>query len=125
MAGQPRKKADDQLLLALACGATVEAAARQCRLNERTVYRRLADAGFQQRLRQVRTDMVQRTAATLTAAGSEALRTLLDLLKPAAPAAIRLGAARVILELGTKLRESADLEVRLAVLEQQMATSTG
>jgi DNA-binding NarL/FixJ family response regulator len=45
-----RKKNEDTLLLALACGATVEAAARQCDLTERTVYRRLSDADFKARL---------------------------------------------------------------------------
>ena len=36
-----RKKNEDALLVALACGATVESASRQCGLSERTVYRRL------------------------------------------------------------------------------------
>jgi hypothetical protein len=121
MAKGLRKKADDALLLALACGATVETAARQCRLCARTVYRRLADPDFQRRLRSLRADMVQRTAGALTAAASEAVRTLLELQKPAWPAAVRLGAARTVLDSGIKLREVADLEERLAALEQQVA----
>jgi len=123
MADKPRKKAEDALLLALACGATVEAAARQCRLNERTVYRRLADAEFRRRLQEVRADMVQRTAGALTAASMESVRTLLELQKPPAPAAVRLGAARAVLELGVKLRETAELEQRLAALEAQFSTT--
>jgi hypothetical protein len=121
MAEQPRKKAEDVLLLALACGATVEAAAGQCRLSERTVYRRLADPDFRRRLQAVRADMVQRAAGLLTAAAVEAVKTLLELQKASAPYAVRLGAARAVLELGTKLREAADLEERLAALEQQLA----
>ena len=62
MAEEPRKKADDALLLALACGATVEAAARQCGLSDSTVYRRLNDPRSASRLQQLRADMVQRTA---------------------------------------------------------------
>ncbi|MGQ7361748.1 helix-turn-helix domain-containing protein, partial [Streptococcus suis] len=38
-----RKRSEEGLILALACGATVEAAARQCGLHERTVYRRLKE----------------------------------------------------------------------------------
>jgi HEAT repeat protein len=114
-----RKKADDALLLALACGASVESAARQCKLCVRTVYRRLEDPDFRRRLHELRADMFQRTAATLTAAGSEAVRTLLELLKSPNPPATRLGAARSVLEMGMKAREFAELEERLAALEGQ------
>jgi len=36
-----RKNADQLLLMALACGATVEAAARSAGISQATVYRRL------------------------------------------------------------------------------------
>jgi hypothetical protein len=121
MPDKPRKKAEDALLLALACGASVDAAARQCGLCERTVYRRLEDPAFSQRLKELRADMVQRTAGALTAASTESVRTLLELQKAAAPPAVRLGAARSILEIGMKVREAADLEERLAALEKVAA----
>jgi hypothetical protein len=35
---------------------------------------------------------------------------------------VRLGAARALLELGVKLRESVELEQRLAALEQRMSS---
>jgi hypothetical protein len=37
---------DDELILALAAGATVREAAEQAGIGERTAYRRLADADF-------------------------------------------------------------------------------
>jgi hypothetical protein len=123
MAQQPRKKAEDVLLLALACGATVEAAARQCQLSERTIYRRLAEPDFRRRLQALRADMVQRAAGLLTAAAVEAVKTLLDLQKASAPFAVRLGAARAVLEIGVKFREMADLEERLAALEEQLGST--
>jgi hypothetical protein len=120
MPKKPRKKAEDSLLMALACGATVDSAARQCKLCVRTVYRRLEDPDFHTRLREIRADMFQRTAATLTAAGSEAVRTLLELLRSStSPPATRLGAARSVLEMGMKTREFAELDDRLAALEGQ------
>jgi hypothetical protein len=125
MAQNGRRNADQRLLLALACGATVESAARQAGVSESTVYRRLADPDFRQQLHAVRSDMVQRTAGALTAAATEAVRTLLDLQKPAVPAAVRLGAARAVLEIGVKLREVAELEERLTALEQQVGGSGG
>jgi hypothetical protein len=78
MADKSRKKAEDALLLALACGASVDQAARQCGLSSRTVYRRLAEADYRRRLQGLRGDMVSRTVGTLAAAASEAVRTLLD-----------------------------------------------
>jgi hypothetical protein len=109
--------------MALACGVTVENAARQAGISTATAYRRLADPDFLQRLRALRADMVQRTAGTLTAASGESVRTLLELQKPSAPPAVRLGAARSVLEIGIKMREAADLEERLSALEQQLGVT--
>ncbi len=117
MAHRGRQQADNALLLALACGATLDNAARQAGVSTRTAHRRMEDEQFRQRLQSLRTDMVQRTAGALTAAANEAVRTLLELLKPAMPAAVRLGAARSVLDIGMKVRENAELEKRLAALE--------
>lgn len=115
-----RRKNEDALILALACGATVEAAARQCHISERTIYRWLRDPLFQKRLAQVRADMVDRAAGVLTAASLEATKTLLELQRPGIPAPIRLGAAKAILELGLRYREIVDLETRIRQLEDQL-----
>jgi hypothetical protein len=48
---------------------------------------------------------------------------LLALLQETIPAAVRLGAARAVLELGTKLREAAELEARLAALEARLGAA--
>ena len=121
MSRKGRRNADHQLLLALACGVTVENAARQAGISPSTVYRRLADTDFRRRLQALQRDMVSRTAGTLTAASGESVRTLLELQKPSAPPAVRLGAARAVLEMGMKVREAADLEERLAALEKAAA----
>ncbi len=123
MAHRGRKGADEALLLALACGATVEAAAQSVGLSRRTAQRRLGDAAFRQKLQGLRADMVQRTAGMLTAASMEAVKTLLALQKESIPAAVRLGAARSVLELGMKVRETAELEQRLRALEERLAGS--
>jgi AcrR family transcriptional regulator len=115
-----RRNADDVLLMALACGATIEAAATKAGVSEATLYRRLQNPEFQQRLHELRADMVQRTAGMLTAAAGEAVRTLLALQQASIPPASRLGAARAILELGVKLREAAELEERVRALEVRL-----
>lgn len=125
MSESPRRKSEDALVLALACGATVEAAARQCDLSERTVYKRLREPDFKARLQEVRSDMVRKAAGMLTAAATSAVTTLLALQKESVPAAVRLGAARAVLELGIKVREVAELEQRIAALEAQLAADGG
>jgi len=116
-----RKSADEALLRGLACGATVESAARAAGISARTAHRRLKEEAFQKRLRDVRAEMVQRTAGMLTGSGLEAGKTLVSLLDPTNPPTVRHGAARTILELGLKLRENAEMEERLAALEARAA----
>lgn len=118
-----RKNADEALLMALACGATVENAARSAGVSPRTAHRRLADSAFQQRLQSLKADMVQRTASMLTAAGMESAKTLITLQDNSNPGAVRLGASRTVLELGMRLRESAELGTRIAALEAQVAAT--
>jgi hypothetical protein len=125
MAQGRRKKAEDALLVALACGATVENAARTAGVSARTCYRRLADPGFRQQLTAARADMVRRTAALLTAASLESVKTLLALQKETFPPGVRLGAAKAVLELGARLRESAELADRIAALEDQLSGAPG
>jgi hypothetical protein len=114
-----RKAEGEALILALACGATVEGAARQCKVSERTVYRRLREPKFKARVQEARGEMVKRSAGMLTAAAGASVQTLLSLQKESAPPAVRLGAARAVIELGVKVRELADLEARIAALEEQ------
>ena len=114
-----RRRADDMLLRALACGATTDAAAQKANVGVATVYRRLKDTDFMDRLQKIRSDMVQRTSGLLTAAGTEAIKTLVALMQPSNSGSVRLGAARAVLEIGTKLRESVELEQRIAALEQK------
>jgi hypothetical protein len=115
------KKAEEVILHALACGATVGNAATRAGVHARTVYRRLKDADFQRRLRELRADMALRTADMLTAMGSESVKTLRELHGPGIPPTVRLGAARTTIELGIKTRDSADLAERVVALEVQLA----
>jgi len=120
MAQENQKKSDEALLLTLACGATVERAAQTSGLSVRSIYRRLANPEFRQRLQGVRDDMLHRAAGMLTAAAMEAVRTLVSLQEASMPATVRLGAARAILELSLKLSEASDLTERIKALEERM-----
>jgi hypothetical protein len=117
-----RKGADRALLQALAFGASVEHAARKAGMSERSAYRRLDNPAFLEQLDQLRADMVQRTAGMLTGAGMGSVKVLVDLQGDVSvPASVRRRSARDVLEMGLKFRETAELEQRLAKVEETLA----
>jgi len=122
MAENGREKGDDALLLALAAGDTVRAAAKKAGISERTASRRLADPDFRRRLTEARADMVQRALGKLADASTEAADSLRKLLQ-AKKETVRLSAARTILELGNRLREAVEFEQRLSALEENRRTA--
>jgi hypothetical protein len=85
MSQRGRRHVDDQLIMTLACGATVEAAAQKAGVSRATVQRRLRNPEFCARLHEARSEMVKRASGTLTAAGTEAIKTLLSLLHSGPP----------------------------------------
>lgn len=95
---------------ALATGATVEDAARRCGIDEKGVRRKLADAKFRKRIVAARAALTERTCGLLTAAGLAAAEALVELARGDGPPAVRLAAAKAVLDAGLKLREVVDLE---------------
>jgi hypothetical protein len=114
-----RRNADEAVLTALAAGATIRQASEQTGVSERTIYRRLADVGFRQRVTSIRAGMLERAVGKVADGMADAAGTLRSLLV-AEGESVRLGAARALLELGVKLRESVELEQRLQTLEQRL-----
>jgi transposase-like protein len=110
---------DAELVTALACGATIEGAARKYGVSESTIYRRLRDPEFRQRIKDISAETLKRTVRMLTASAPEATRTLLTLLEPSNPASVRLGASRSNLDRAVRMREHVEFEERLTAIEQQ------
>ena len=119
MAGNGSRRGDSQLLAALAAGRTVEDAAHQANISQRTAFRRLADPEFQQQISQLRSRMIDEALGRLSDASAEAVETLRILLA-AESENVRLGSARTILELGSRLRESVELEQRISRIEKAL-----
>lgn len=117
MAENDRPKGEARLLVALAGGATIRDAAKMAGIGERTAYRRLDDAEFRQQVAVARSRMVDHAVGQLAGAACEAATTLRGLLRSEAEP-IRLAAARAILDLGPKLRESHELADRLDGVEK-------
>jgi len=116
-----RKNADEALVLHLAAGLTVEAAARKARVSPRTAHRRLAEPDFRRRVTKARAAMVERALGKLADGAAEAVDTLRKLMAKAKGESVRLAAARAMLELGNRYREAVEMEERLAALERLTA----
>lgn len=120
MAHRGRRNADEPLALAVASGQTLRDAAQTAGVGERTATRRWADPAFRRRVGELRGDMVG-TALGRMADGMADAAVVLRKLLVAESESVRLGAARSLLELGVRLRESVELEQRLQAVEQRLA----
>jgi hypothetical protein len=118
MAGNGRKKGSEALLTALAAGKSVKDAALAAGIGERTARRRLAEPDFARRVAEARAGMLSQALGRLADGMSEAADTLRYLLN-ARGETVRLSAARSILELGPRLRDAVELELRIAALEER------
>jgi hypothetical protein len=108
--------------LALASGMSVEESACKAGVSTRTLFRRLEERSYRRRISELRAEMIDRALGQLTAATIDATATLRALLQSDSQAA-RLGAARAILEHVGRLRDSIELEHRIAALEGREATA--
>jgi hypothetical protein len=124
VAHRGRRTADDALAVALATGRTVREAAAIAGVSERTATRRAADTAFRRHVAELRREMVQAALGRMTDGMTDAADTLRKLLK-AKKESVRLGAARAICEKACKLRESAELEERIAALEASKESAAG
>jgi hypothetical protein len=116
VAHRGRQNADEALAVALAAGQSLRLAAQAAGVGERTATRRWADPGFRRRVNELRSELVQQSLGRLAdgmVAAADKLRELLD----AKSESVRLGAARALLEVGVRLRESVEFEERLTALE--------
>jgi hypothetical protein len=118
VAGSGRRNADEALALALASGQTLRAGAAAAGVAERTATRRWADPAFRRRVGELRGELVGRALGRMADGMADAADVLRQLLA-AQSESVRLGAARALLELGVRLRESVELESRLVELERR------
>jgi hypothetical protein len=107
------------LILALASGESIKEAALQAKMSERTVYRRLRNESFVQRVNQARTSMLQQAVGRLAKAVPKASE-VLDKLLDSASERIRLQAVKVVIDSSIKLSDAASYEQRLASLEAML-----
>jgi hypothetical protein len=95
----------------LANGARVPEAAQIAGVCERTVYRWLANPKFRRQVARLQQAMARQTASRFAEGMTDAAGALRQLLQEPDPD-IRLRAARALVELGSRLRDSVELESR-------------
>jgi hypothetical protein len=108
----------DAVALALASGRTIKEAAKAGGTSERTAYRYLADDDFRRQVTELRTEMLSQATGRLSEAASGACIVLILLLGSKSEA-IRLRAARTILDLLPKFNDASTINERLEALEKR------
>ncbi len=114
-----RRRADERLILDLAAGLEIREAAARAGVAESTVYRRLRLPEFRSQVTAARSAIVERATGRLVDASTRAVDKLVGLLN-AESATVALGAAKAILELGVRYRETNELETRIQELEERL-----
>lgn len=107
------------LIVALASGESVREAARLSGISERTIYRRLKEDAFIQRVNQARTAMIQQAVGRLAQSSAKASQVLEKLLDSSSER-IQLQTAKAIFDSSIKLGEALMYEQRLASLETKL-----
>jgi hypothetical protein len=106
MSSDGRRNVDDLLAAALASGATYREAAKAAHVSERTVRRRMDDEAFRGRVADERAELVRRASRQATGALTEAITTMVTLMRAAKGENVRLAAARSLLSFAVQPPDS-------------------
>ncbi|MFL5342539.1 MAG: hypothetical protein ACJ8F7_20525 [Gemmataceae bacterium] len=110
--------------MAVATGTTLDAAAEQGGVCRRTMERRLADAEFRRLVANLRAELIARALGRMADNMTRAADALVAILDDADPR-LRLRAARALLTLGPRLRDSVDVSDRIRDVEEELAQKQG
>ncbi len=124
MSGNVRSGKNYALALALAGGATAVAAGEQVGVCERTVRRKLGKPGFRRLVAKLRNQLITtalgRMADNMILAGDA----LVELVREKDPM-VRLRAARAVVTLCLRMRDSVELNERMDDVERELALKRG
>jgi methylaspartate ammonia-lyase len=116
-----RIAAEPAAILALARGLSKADAAAGAGVGERTVYRWLDDDAFRAAISRERGRLLERAIGRLADHAADAANVLGKLANDEeTPPAVRVSAARALLEHAVKLRDSLEIEERLAAVEARL-----
>lgn len=107
----------DNAILALLSERTITEAARRCGVGERTLRRWLTEPAFKAGCDAARAEIFQNAMARIQVLVHRAVDTLADLLAARKHPAVRLGAARTVVEVGLHQHEATTILRKLAEIE--------
>jgi transposase len=120
--GQKLSRQQEQTIAALLACPSIQAAASQAGVAEKTVYRWLKEPAFATAYREARTAILEHAIVQVQQHTSTAVLTLRDVMQDTeGSSSARVSAARTVLELAFKILEVESLEQRIAELEDQLA----
>lgn len=118
------KKSDEAIIAALVSCGSVKAAARECGVSALTIYRRMKDNDFRQKLDAVRDDALHEASARLSGSLADAVKVLTDIMNDEQTAPqTRANAAQMVLSYGLRYAETAEILRRLEQVEQREGIS--
>lgn len=117
--GEKMGRKQEQAIAALLRLPTITAAADSLGIGETTLWRWLQQPAFEEAYRRARQAAVDQAISQLQQASGEAVETLRAVqTDPGAPPSSRVTAAKTVLEMALKIRESEEMESRLTALEE-------
>jgi hypothetical protein len=117
--GEKLSRKKEMAIAALLSQPSIPAAARAVKIGEKTLWRWLQREDFRNAYVEARRQVVSQVLAQVQGAMSEAVKTLLDVIRdPTATPSSRVSAARAMIDVGLQGTEVEDLERRIYRLEQ-------
>jgi transposase len=120
---EPDETRLEMLAISVARGRSLRQAAKASDVAETTARRWAAEKGFKDRVATRRAEIIGQATGRLSRLAGKAADTLGDLLDAKHEPEIRLKAARAVLQDLLAVREHAELNERLALIEERMANS--
>jgi hypothetical protein len=114
----------EAVALALAVGQAVQEAANTTGVGRRTIYRWFKRPAFRRRIAELRAELFGQAVGRLANLAGTAAQTLAGLLESQSET-VRLQAARAVLDLGPRLRESTELAAQVAELRAAVEGNYG
>lgn len=108
------------IVAALAAGRSYDQVAAECHISKRTLVRYMAEPAFREEVQDARARLLDEALALLAGEAAATVRALVTLRDGAESEATRLGACRTILERLVAAQDLAEIQARLAVLEQNV-----
>ena len=118
--GEKQTRKQEHAIVALLSQPTVEAAAAECGISPKTLYRWLRDPTFKARYRTARSAVLESAIANLQQITSDAVATLKRNLNAKQPSA-QISAAKLIIDNAFRGQELIDLGDRVERLEELLA----